>query len=83
MPGGREAADRRARRPAGSSTTTTFENNDNPNVPAQGSAAAGPVGTGASLEGRDDTVMDNKFINNGAWGVVFEPYPDSGTPPRT
>ncbi len=59
----------------------TFENNDNPNVPAQGSAAAGPVGTGASLEGRDDTVMGNKFINNGAWGVVFQPYPDSGTAP--
>ncbi len=59
----------------------TFENNNNPNVPAQGSAAAGPVGTGASLEGRNDTVMDNKFINNGAWGVVFQPYPDSGTAP--
>jgi hypothetical protein len=59
----------------------TFANNDNPNVPALGSAAAGPVGTGASLEGRNDTVMDNKFINNGAWGVVFQPYPDLGTPP--
>ena len=59
-----------------------FRNNDNPNVPASGAAAAGPVGTGASLEGRDDTVMDNTFANNGAWGVVFEPYPDFGTPPR-
>jgi hypothetical protein len=59
----------------------TFENNNNPNVPAQGSAAAGPVGTGASLEGRNDTVMDNQFINNNAWGVVFQPYPDSGTAP--
>ncbi|HWE58891.1 MAG TPA: hypothetical protein VG228_04280 [Solirubrobacteraceae bacterium] len=58
-----------------------FKNNDNPNVPAQGSAAAGPVGTGASLEGRDDTVIDNTFENNGAWGVVFQPYPDDGTPP--
>jgi hypothetical protein len=58
-----------------------FKNNDNPNVPAEGSAAAGPVGTGASLEGRDDTVMDNTFANDGAWGVVFEPYPDNGTPP--
>ncbi len=47
------------------------------------SAAAGPVGTGASLEGRNDTVMDNQFINNNAWGVVFQPYPDeSGTAPK-
>ena len=44
-------------------------------------AAAGPVGTGVSFEGRNDTVMDNKFINNGAWGVVFQPYPDTGTAP--
>jgi hypothetical protein len=58
-----------------------FRDNDNPNVPAAGSAAAGPVGTGVSIEGRDDTVMDNTFTNDGAWGVVFEPYPDDGTPP--
>ncbi|MCL2418796.1 MAG: hypothetical protein FWD04_05855 [Conexibacteraceae bacterium] len=60
----------------------TFENNDNPNVPALGAAAAGPVGTGVSIEGRNDTVMDNRFINNGAWGLVFQPYPDSETPPK-
>ena len=24
--------------------------------------------------------MDNRFVNNGAWGVLFVPYPDSGTP---
>ena len=35
--------------------------NNNPNVPALGAAAAGPVGTGASVEGRNDTIMDNKF----------------------
>ncbi len=58
-----------------------FINNNNPNVPAIGAAAAGPVGTGASLEGRDDTVMGNTFSGNGAWGVVFQPYPDLGTPP--
>jgi hypothetical protein len=58
-----------------------FRDNNNPNVPAQGSAAAGPVGTGASLEGRDDTVIDNTFDNNNAWGVVFQPYPDDGRPP--
>ncbi|MEO9223871.1 MAG: hypothetical protein ABI276_02655 [Acidimicrobiales bacterium] len=55
--------------------------NNNPNVPQQGSASAGPVGTGMTLSGgRNDTVMHNTFANNGAWGVLFVPYPDSGTP---
>jgi len=55
--------------------------NNNPNVPSAGSAAAGPVGTGMSLSGaRNDTVMDNRFENNGAWGTIFVPYPDSGPP---
>jgi hypothetical protein len=55
--------------------------NNNPNVPALGSAAAGPVGTGMSISGgRNDTVMDNVFANNGAWGTIFVPYPDSGAP---
>ncbi len=55
--------------------------NNNPNVPAAGSAAAGPVGTGMSLSGgRNDTVMNNRFANNGAWGVIVVPYPDSGPP---
>jgi hypothetical protein len=56
--------------------------NNNPNVPAAGAAAAGPVGTGISISGaRDNTVMDNVFKNNGAWGVIFVPYPDTETPP--
>ena len=55
--------------------------NNNPNVPALGSAAAGPVGTGMSLSGaRNDTVMDNTFANNGAWGTILVPYPDNGPP---
>jgi hypothetical protein len=59
----------------------TFINNNNPNVPKSGGAAQGPVGTGVSISGgRNDTVMDNKFIHNGAWGTVFVPYPDSGPP---
>jgi hypothetical protein len=42
------------------------DNND-PNVPAEGAAAAGPVGTGMSISGaRNDTVL--------------VPYPDSGPP---
>jgi hypothetical protein len=57
-------------------------NNNNPNVPSAGSAAAGPVGTGMSISGgRDDTVMDNRFVDNGAWGTIFVPYPDTETPP--
>ncbi len=55
--------------------------NNNPNVPALGTAAAGPVGTGMSVSGgRNDTIMDNRFANNNAWGVIFVPYLDSGPP---
>jgi len=55
--------------------------NNNPNAPASGGAAAGPVGTGMTVSGgRNDTVMDNTFSNNGAWGVLFVPYADSNTP---
>ena len=55
--------------------------NNNPNVPEAGNAAAGPIGTGMTISGgRNDTVTDNVFENNGAWGTLFVPYPDSGTP---
>jgi hypothetical protein len=71
---------------AGAPTCWVFANNyvhdnNNPNVPASGSAAAGPVGTGMSLSGaRNDTIMNNRFVNNNAWGVILVPYPDSGPP---
>ncbi len=56
------------------------DNND-PNVPTAGTAGAGPVGTGMSLSGaRNDTVMNNTFENNDAWGSILVPYPDSGPP---
>jgi hypothetical protein len=55
--------------------------NNNPNIPSSGSAAAGPVGTGISVSGaRNDTIMGNTFANNGAWGTIVVPYPDSGPP---
>ncbi len=55
--------------------------NNNPNVPSAGSAAAGPVGTGMSVSGgRNDSLIDNRFDNNNAWGVILVPYPDSGPP---
>ena len=56
------------------------DNND-PNVPTYGSAATGPVGTGLSISGgRDDTIVDNTFARNDAWGSIVVPYPDSGSP---
>jgi hypothetical protein len=58
--------------------------NNNPNVPAAGIAAAGPVGTGMSISGgRFDTVYDNRFVNNKAWGVIFAPYPGTSGQPCT
>jgi len=58
-------------------------NNNNPDPPAAGSAAAGPIGTGMTVSGgRNDTVMDNTFKDNGAWGTLFVPYPDTGTPSK-
>jgi hypothetical protein len=56
-------------------------NNNNADVPMAGSAAAGPTGTGMTVSGgRNDTVMDNHFSDNGAWGILFVPYPDDNTP---
>jgi len=58
-----------------------IHDNNNPTAPAAGSAAAGPVGTGMTVSGgRYDTVMDNRVVNNGAWGVLFLPYAQSGKP---
>ncbi len=58
----------------------SHDNND-PNVPQAGTASQGPVGTGMTLSGgRNDTVMDNVFADNGAWGMLMVPYPDSSTP---
>jgi len=57
------------------------DNND-PNAPVGTSAATlAPVGTGMTVTGgRNDTIMDDTFSNNDAWGVLFIPYPDSNTP---
>ena len=59
----------------------SVHDNNNPNVPQAGSASAGPTGTGMTVSGgTNDTVMDNTFANNGAWGILFVPYPDSNPP---
>jgi hypothetical protein len=55
--------------------------NNNPHIPSAGTAAAGPLGTGMSVSGaRNDTIMDNRFSNNKAWGIIVVPYIDSGQP---
>ena len=55
--------------------------NNNPNVPAQGLSAQGPVGTGMSVAGgRNDTIMNNTFTRNNAWGMILVPFTDSGPP---
>jgi hypothetical protein len=58
-----------------------FINNNNNHAPASGGAAVGPTGTGMTLSGgRNDTVMHNTFQGNGAWGILFVPFPDSDSP---
>jgi hypothetical protein len=55
--------------------------NNNPNVPQTGESSDAPTGTGMTVSGgQNDTVTGNRFENNGAWGVLFIPFPDSGTP---
>jgi hypothetical protein len=58
--------------------------NNNVNVPAVKIAGGGhsPTGTGMSISGgRFDTVMHNRFVHNGAWGLLLVPYPDDEKPP--
>jgi hypothetical protein len=63
-------------------TKNSVHDNNNPNVPTTGSAEAGPVGSGVVISGgRNDTVTENTIYNNGAWGVLLAPYPDTETPP--
>jgi hypothetical protein len=58
-----------------------LEDNNNANAPAEGGASIGPTGTGMTLSGgRNDTVLHDTFKDNGAWGILFVPYPDPNTP---
>jgi hypothetical protein len=58
-------------------TGNMVEDNNNPNVPVEGTAGLGPTGTGMTISGgRNDTITGNKFLDNGAWGMLFVPYPD-------
>src|SRR3954447_1654859 len=57
--------------------------NNNPDVPGRGVAGSSPVGAGLTITGgRNDTVMNNRFEDNGGWGVLFIPFPDTDKPPK-
>jgi hypothetical protein len=56
--------------------------NNNPNVPSTGIAGQVPVGTGILVYGgRHDVFIHNRFASNGAWGILFTPFPDTEQPP--
>ncbi len=62
-------------------TDNYVHDNNNPNVPTAGAAAAAPVGTGiADAGGRNDTFTNNTIVRNDAWGAILAPYPDSKKP---
>ncbi|MGI8559336.1 MAG: hypothetical protein ACR2ND_13715 [Solirubrobacteraceae bacterium] len=73
--------------PTGTHSCWLFEHNyvhdnNNPNVPSSGTAAAAPVGTGVVIAGgRNDIVSGNRIERNNAWGVLLVPFPDTGPPP--
>jgi hypothetical protein len=73
--------------PSGTGSCEIWRNNyvhdnNNPNVPEEGSAAAGPVGTGMVVAGgRFDTLVHNRITHNKAWGILTVPYPDTEVPP--
>jgi hypothetical protein len=58
--------------------------NNNQNAPAFGIAGAAPPGTGIILSGiHTFTVTGNTVVNNNAWGVVINDFPDTETPPSS
>jgi Periplasmic copper-binding protein (NosD) len=56
--------------------------NNNPNVPhSKGSLHA--VGSGMVIPGgRNNVIKNNRVENNGAWGILLAPFPDSSKPPK-
>jgi hypothetical protein len=73
--------------PLGTGSCTLFRDNwihdnNNPNVPGSGTADLAPVGTGmVDAGGRYDTILHNRVEDNGSWGILLVPFPDTGTPP--
>jgi hypothetical protein len=74
--------------PLGTQSCTVWMNNNihdnnNPNVPGNGSglSGAGPVGTGMVLGGSTYvTLSGNTVTNNGAWGELIADLPDQEAP---
>jgi hypothetical protein len=63
-------------------TQNYVHDNNNVTVPNSGSAELGPPGNGLVIAGgRNDTVVNNRFVNNGSWAVLLAPFLDLGTPP--
>jgi hypothetical protein len=63
-------------------THNYVHDNNNANVPSAGIAAAVPAGSGILLYGgRHDVITRNRIVRNGAWGIIFTPYPDTEQPP--
>jgi hypothetical protein len=59
-----------------------IHDNNEPNVPGSGTADLGPVGTGMVVSGgRNDTLAWNHVANNGSWGLLLVPFPDTSNPP--
>jgi hypothetical protein len=75
--------------PLGTQSCTVWANNyvhdnNNPNVPGNGSGLAGgsPVGTGMILAGSTYvTLSGNTVTHNGAWGELIADLPDQEAPP--
>ncbi|MEA2399312.1 MAG: hypothetical protein QOK25_2868 [Thermoleophilaceae bacterium] len=73
--------------PTGTHSCTIWRNNyvhdnNNADVPQSGTAGEGPVGTGMVIAGgRYDTIIGNRVVHNGSWGILLVPFPDIGHPP--
>jgi hypothetical protein len=64
-------------------TNNNIHDNNNPNVPGNGSGLSGgaPVGTGMVLAGSTYvTLAGNAVARNGAWGELIADLPDQETP---
>ena len=63
-------------------TKNSVHDNNDPNVPSAGGADSAPVGTGVVISGgRNDIINANKIYDNGAWGILLIPFPDTEKPP--
>ncbi|MDQ6846871.1 MAG: right-handed parallel beta-helix repeat-containing protein [Candidatus Dormibacteraeota bacterium] len=65
-------------------TNNSVHDNNNPNTPGQGIAAAAPIGTGIELSGASWNIVDsNTVYNQKGWGIVTHDFPDTETPPAS